>query len=80
MKRKREIEDSTEFKADSTTIKNEDIKNLQKTFKQFFGSNSNEIKKSSANLKKRVYLIGFTVIILAVAIYHLSQKISFVNF
>ena len=78
--KKNKIKDSQDFKADMQTIKNEDIRNLQNTFSQFFGSKPHEVKKYSSKLKKQVYLFGLVITISALGILFLTQKVNFVEF
>ena len=78
--KKNKDKDNHDFKADMQTIKNEDIRNLQNTFSQFFGSKPQEIKKYSSKLKKQVYLFGLVISISAIGILFLTQKVNFVEF
>ena len=78
--KKNKLERSQSFKADMQTIKKEDVRKLQKSFSQFFGSSSDEIKKNSSKLRNRVYFIGFIASVFFVAAIFLTKNIKFVEF
>ena len=80
MKKDELFENEANFKADSQTIKQKDIEKLQTTFKQFFGSDIEEIRKRSSILKRRMYLFGLSVVFATLVAYYLIQKIKFVQF
>ena len=78
--KKNKLERNQSFKADMQSIKKEDVRKLQDSFKQFFGSNSDEIKKNSSKLRNKVYFFGFIAsVFFGVAIF-LTKNIKFVEF
>ena len=56
--KKNKLKRNQSFKADMQSIKKEDVRKLQESFRQFFGSNSDEIKKNSSKLRNKVYFFG----------------------
>ncbi len=72
-------ERSQDFKADMQTIKEEDARKLQETFGQFFGKNSDEMKKHSSRLKNKIYLFGFMATIFFVVVFYLTKNVNFVG-
>ena len=79
MVKKDKAERRQNFKADMQTIKKEDVRQLQKTFSQFFGSEPNEMKKHSSKIRNKVYFFGFVATILFGAIIYLTKNIKFVG-
>ena len=78
--KKNKLERSQSFKADMQTIKKEDVRKLQESFSQFFGSNSDEIKKNSSKLRNKVYFFGFIASVFLVVAIFLTKNIKFVEF
>ena len=78
MIKKNKSERSQDFKADMQTIKKEDVRKLQETFSQFFGKNSDEMRKHSSRLKNKIYFFGFVAIIFFVVVSYLMQNVNFV--
>ena len=68
-----------DFKADMQTIKKEDVRKLQETFSQFFGENSDEMRKRSSRLKNKIYFFGFVAIIFFVVVFYLTKNVNFVG-
>ena len=79
MARKNKSERSQNFKADIKSIKREDVRKLQETFKQFFGANPSEISKQSSRLRNRIYFFGFVATIFFVVVYYLTKNIKFIG-
>ena len=79
MAKKNKSERSQDFKADMQTIKKEDVRKLQETFSQFFGKNSDEMRKRSSKLKNKIYLFGFVAIIFFVVVFYLKENLNFVG-
>ena len=79
MVKKNKSERSQDFKADMQTIKKEDVRKLQETFSQFFGKNSDEMRKHSSRLKNKIYFFGFLAIIFFVTISYLAKNVNFVG-
>ena len=79
MVKKNKSERSQDFKADMQTIKEEDARKLQETFGQFFGKNSDEMRKRSSKLKNKIYLFGFVAIIFFVLVFYLKENLNFVG-
>ena len=77
--KKNKSERSQDFKADMKTIKKEDVRKLQETFNQFFGKNSDEMRKHSSRLKNKIYFFGFVAIIFFVVVSYLMQNVNFVG-
>ena len=68
-----------DFKADMQTIKKEDVRKLQETFSQFFGSSSDDMRKRSSRLKNKIYFFGFVAIIFFVVVFYLTKNLNFVG-
>ena len=68
MVKKNKSEKSQDFKADIQTIKEQDVRKLQETFDQFFGSDPGKIRKHSTKLRNRIYLFGFVAVVFFVVI------------
>ena len=79
MKNKNKSERSQDFKADMQTIKKEDVRKLQETFSQFFGKNSDEMRKHSSRLKNKIYFFGFVATIFFVIVYYLTKNVKFIG-
>ena len=79
MAKKNKSERSQDFKADMQTIKKEDVRKLQKTFSQFFGNSSDEMRKRSSRLKNKIYFFGFVVTIFFVVVIYLTKNVNFVG-
>ena len=79
MEKKSKSEIGKDFKADMQTIKNEDVRNLQESFNQYFGANTDEMKKRSSKLKNKIYFFGFIITLLFVIIFYLSKNVKFVG-
>ena len=79
MVKKVKAERKRNFKADMRTIKKEDVRQLQKTFSQFFGSEPSEMKKHSSKIRNKVYLIGFVVSVFFAVIIYLTKNVNFVG-
>ena len=79
MVKKNKSERSQDFKADMQTIKKEDVRKLQETFSQFFGKNSDEMRKRSSRLKNKIYFFGFVAIIFFMIIFYLTKNVNFVG-
>ena len=79
MVKKNKSERSQDFKADMQSIKKEDVRKLQETFSQFFGENSNEMRKRSSRLKNKIYFFGFVAIIFFVVVFYFSKNLNFVG-
>ena len=80
MRKSEKIQQNDGINADLESIKKQDIKNLQKTFEQFFGKTPEETKERSLKLKKRFYFVGAMLVVIATITYLLIQKVKFVNF
>ena len=78
--KKNKLERDQSFKADMQSIKKEDVRKLQESFRQFFGSNSDEIKKNSSKLRNKVYFFGFIASVFFVVAIFLTKNIKFVEF
>ena len=70
---------SQDFKADMQTIKKEDVRKLQETFSQFFGKNSDEMRKHSSRLKNKIYFFGFVSMAVFIVIFFLTKNVKFVG-
>ena len=79
MIKKNKSERSQDFKADMQTIKKEDVRKLQETFIQFFGKNSDEMRKRSSRLKNKIYIFGFVATIFFVLVFYLTKNVNFVG-
>ncbi len=79
MVKKNKSERSQDFKADMQTIKKEDVRKLQETFSEFFGKNSDEMRKHSSRLKNKIYFFGFVAMIFFVVIFYLTKNVKFIG-
>ena len=79
MKKRIKSERGQDFKADMQTIKNEDVRKLQESFNQYFGANTDEMKKRASKLKNKIYFFGFIITLLFVIIFYLSKNVKFVG-
>ena len=79
MIKKNKSERSQDFKADMQAIKKEDVRKLQETFSQFFGTSSDEMRKQSTRLKSKIYIFGFVAIIFFVVVFYLTKRVNFVG-
>ncbi len=79
MEKKSKPERGQDFKADTQTIKNEDVRKLQESFNQYFGANPNEMKKHALKLKNKIYFFGFIITVLFVIIFYLIKNVKFVG-
>ena len=79
MVKKNKSERSHDFRADMQTIKKEDVRKLQETFSQFFGKNSDEMRKHSSRLKNKIYFFGFVATIFFVVVYYLTKNAKFIG-
>ena len=77
--KKNKLERSQNFKADIKTIKKEDVRKLQETFSQFFGKNSDEMRKHSSRLKNKIYFFGFVATIFFVLVFYFTKNVNFVG-
>ena len=78
--KKNKLKRNQSFKADMQSIKKEDVRKLQESFRQFFGSNSDEIKKNSSKLRNKVYFFGFIASVFFLVAIFLTKNIKFVEF
>ena len=79
MEKKSKPERGQDLKADMQTIKNEDVRKLQESFNQYFGANTDEMKKRASKLKNKIYFFGFIITLLFVLIFYLSKNVKFVG-
>ena len=79
MEKKSKPERGQDFKADMQAIKNEDVRKLQESFNQYFGANTDEMKKRASKLKNKIYFFGFIITILFAIIFYLSKNVKFVG-
>ena len=79
MQKKSKPERGQDFKADTQTIKNIDVRKLQESFNQYFGDNPNEMKKRALKLKNKIYFFGFLITVLFVIIFYLIKNVKFVG-
>ena len=79
MEKKSKPKRGQDFKADMQTIKNEDVRKLQESFNQYFGANTDEMKKRASKLKNKIYFFGFIITLLFVIIFYLSKNVKFVG-
>ena len=79
MLKKNKSERSQDFKADMQTMKEIDVRKLQETFSQFFGSDPNTIRRHSSKIRNRIYFFGFGATVFFVVISYLTKNISFVG-
>ena len=69
---------SNNFSKDS--IKEIEKKKLQDFYSSFLGSNSEEVKANSRILRRKIYLFGFFILIIALFFYFfVAGKISFIS-
>ena len=78
--KKGKAERKQNFKADMRAIKKEDVRKLQETYSRFFGAESEEMKKNSSKIRKKVYFFGFALIIIFGALLLLTKNVKFVGF
>ena len=79
MVKKNKADKNQDFKADMQTIKEQDVRKLQETFSQFFGSDSGTIRRHSSKIRNRIYFFGFAATVFFVVIIYLTKNISFVG-
>ena len=79
MAKKNKSDRNQDFKADMQTIKEQDVRKLQETFSQFFGSNSGTMRRHSSKIKNRIYFFGFATTVFFAVIVYLSKNISFIG-
>ena len=79
MVKKNKSERSQDFRADMQTIKKADERKLQETFSQFFGTNSDEMRKQSSRLRNKIYFFGFAATIIFVVILSFTKNVKFVG-
>ena len=79
MKKKNKSERDQDFKADLQAIKKQDVRKLQETFSQFFGSDPSAIRRHSSKIRNRIYFFGFATTVFFVVIVYLTKNISFVG-
>lgn len=80
MVKKNKADKNQDFKADMQTIKEQDVRKLQETFSQFFGSDSGTIRRHSSKIRNRIYFFGFAATVFFVVIFYLTKNISFIGF
>ena len=80
MVKKNKADKNQDFKADMQTIKEQDVRKLQETFSQFFGSDSGTIRSHSSKIRNRIYFFGFAATVFFVVIFYLTKNISFIGF
>ena len=78
--KKNKLEEGQSFRADMQTIKEKDVKRLQETFSQFFGSKPAELKKRSSKLRNKIYYFGFLVTVFFMVIVYFTKNVNFVGF
>ena len=76
---KKKSERGHHFKADLQTIKEQDVRRLQETFSQFFGSDPGTIRRHSSKIRNRIYFFGFAATVFFMVIIYLTKNISFVG-
>ena len=79
MVKKNKSDRNQDFKADMQTIKEQDVKKLQKTFSQFFGSDPVTIRRHSSKIRNRIYFFGFAATVFFLIIVYLTKNISFIG-
>ena len=79
MVKKKKSERSQGFKADMQTIKEQDVRKLQETFSQFFGSDPGTIRRHTSKIRNRIYFFGFAAAVFFVVIILFTKNISFVG-
>ena len=80
MGKKSKLEKGQSFRADMQAIKNEDVRKLQESFNQYFGADPDQMKKRALELRNKIYLFGFIIIVVFVVIVFLSKNVKFVGF
>ena len=80
MGKKSKLEKGQSFRADMQAIKNEDVRKLQESFNQYFGADTDKMKKRALELRNKIYLFGFIIIVVFVVIVFLSKNVKFVGF
>ena len=80
MAKKNKSEGSQDFKADMQTIKEQDVRKLQETYSQFFGTDPGALRSRSSKIKNRIYFFGFAATVFFVVTFYLTKNISFVGF
>ena len=80
MGKKSKLEKGQSFRADMQAIKNEDVRKLQESFNQYFGADPDKMKKRALELRNKIYLFGFIIIVVFVVIVFLSKNVKFVGF
>ena len=76
MEKKNKSKRSQSFKADLQSIKKEDVRKLQESFNQYFGANTDEMKKRASKLKNKIYFFGFIITVLFVIVFYLSKNVK----
>ena len=79
MVKKNKAEKGQGFKADLQTIKEQDVRKLQETFRQFFGPDPSTVRSHSSKIRNRIYFFGFAATVFFVAVIYLAKNISFVG-
>ena len=79
MVKKNKSDRNQDFRADMQAIKEQDVRKLQETFSQFFGSDSGTIRSHSSKIRNRIYFFGFVATVFFVLIVYLTRNISFVG-
>ena len=79
MVKKNKSERGQDFKADLQTIKKQDVRKLQETFSQFFGSDPGTIRRHSSKIRSKIYFFGITASVFFAVIIFLAKNISFVG-
>ena len=79
MIKKNKLDRNLDFKADMQSIKKQDVRKLQKTFSEFFGSDPVTIRRHSSKIRNRIYFSGFAATVFFVVIFYLTKNISFVG-
>ena len=79
MVKKNKADKNQDFKADMQTIKEQDVRKLQETFSQFFGSDPGTIRRHTSKIRNRIYFFGLAAIIFFAVIIYLTKNISFVG-
>ena len=79
MVKKNKLDRNLDFKADMQSIKEQDMRKLQKTFSEFFGSEPVEMRRHSSKIRNRIYFSGFAATVFFVVVVYLTKNISFVG-
>ena len=77
--KKSKVERRQNFKADMRAIKKEDVRKLQETYSRFFGAESEEMKKNSSIIRKKVYFLGLALTVIFGALLYLTKNVKFVG-